>query len=37
MAQSLHYLLTEGSLKIYMKMKNTTEQPLKWKWTGPND
>ena len=28
MAQSLYCLLTEGSFRICMKMKNTTEQPL---------
>ena len=29
--QGLHCLLTECSILI----KNTTQQPLKWKWTGP--
>ena len=33
--QGLHCLLTECSIKIRIKMKNTTQQPLKRKWTGP--
>ena len=33
--QARHYLLTEGSIKIRIKWKNTTQQPLKQKKTGP--
>ena len=33
----LHCLLTECSIKILIKMKNTTHQPLKGKWAGPID
>ena len=35
--QVLHCLLTEVSFKIWIKMKNTTYQPLNWKWTHPID
>ena len=35
--QGLHYLLTECSIKILMKMKNTAQQPLNQKRTGPID
>ena len=34
---SLHYLLTECSIKIWIKMKSTNQHPLKLKWTGPID
>ena len=33
----IHCLLRECSFKILIKMKNTTQQPLKPKWTGPID
>ena len=35
--QGFNYLLTECSIKNWLNMKNTTQQPLKWKWTGPID
>ena len=35
--QGLHYSLTECSIEICIKMKNTTLHPLKRKWTGPID
>ena len=35
--QGLHSLLTEFYFKIWLKMKNTTQQPLEQKWTGPID
>ena len=35
--QVLHCLLTENSIRIPIKMKNTTQQPLKGKWTCPFD
>ena len=35
--QGLHGLLTENSIKIWIKMKNSTQRPLKQKWTGPID
>ena len=35
--QVLHCLLTECSIKIWTNLKNTTQHPLKWKWTGPTD
>ena len=35
--QDLHYLLTEKSVKIYIKMENITQKPLKLKWTDPID
>ena len=33
--QGLHCLLTEKLIKIWIEMKNSTQQPLKQKWTGP--
>ena len=33
--QRLHCLLTEFSIKILVKIKNTTQQPVKRKWNGP--
>ena len=33
--QILHYLLRESSVQIWTK--NTTQQPLNLKWTGPID
>ena len=35
--RGLHCLLTECSTKILIKMENTTQQPINWKWTGPID
>ena len=35
--QGLHCLLTENSIKFWIKVKNSTQQPLKQKWTGPID
>ena len=35
--QGLHCLFTECSIKILIKMKNTIQQLLKRKWTGPID
>ena len=35
--QGLHSLLIECSMKNRIKMKNTTHEPLNWKWTGPID
>ena len=35
--QDLHCLLTEWSIKILIKMKNITQQPLKQQWTGSID
>ena len=35
--QVLHCLLTEVSFKKRIKMKSTTKQRLKRKWTGPTD
>ena len=35
--QGLHCLLKECSIKIGIKVKNITKQPLKWKWAGPID
>ena len=35
--QGLHCLRTEYSIKILIKVKTTTQQPLKWKLTGPID
>ena len=35
--QGLHCLLKESSIRISIKMKNTTNQHLKLKWTGPID
>ena len=28
--QGIHYLLTECSIKIWIKIKNATQQSLKW-------
>ena len=33
--QVIYCLLTYCSIRIRLKMKNTTQQPFKWKWTGP--
>ena len=35
--QGLHCLLTECPIKMLLKMKNSIQQTLKWKWTGPID
>ena len=35
--QGLHFLLAECSIKILIKMKNTTQHPLNQKWTVPID
>ena len=35
--QALHYLLTEGSIKIWIEWENTTQQPLKQNLTCPID
>ena len=35
--QCLHCLHTERSIEIGIKMKNTTQKPLKWKCTGLMD
>ena len=32
--QGLHCLLIDCSIRILIKMKNTTQQPLTFKWTG---
>ena len=33
--QGLHCALTECSIKIWIKIKSISQQPLKWEWTGP--
>ena len=35
--QVFHCLFTECPMKMLLKTKNTTQQPLKRKWTGPID
>ena len=35
--QGLHCLLIDKPIKIGITMKNTTQQPLKRKWTGPSN
>ena len=35
--QGLHFLLTGNSIKIWIKMKNSTQHHLKKKWTVPID
>ena len=33
--QGLHFVLTECSIKFWIEMKKTMQQPFKRKWTGP--
>ena len=35
--QGLHCVLTKCFIKIWIKMKNTTQQAFKQKWTGSID